>query len=65
MKLNKRAIEVTSSFRPFFSFGKKGMEMWQLVLMILVLILLIVVIVWYGILGWEIKELLGKFGELF
>ena len=65
MKLNKKGIEVTSSFKPFFSLGKKGREMWQLVLMILVLILLIAAVVWYGILGGEIKGLLEGLGGLF
>ena len=45
-------------------FGKKGMEMWQLVLLILVLILLLAVIVWFGFLGGEIGSLLGKLGDL-
>ncbi|MBI2102861.1 hypothetical protein HYT55_03410 [Candidatus Woesearchaeota archaeon] len=40
--------------------GKKGMEMWQLVLMILALILLVFVIAWYGGLNKEISGLLGK-----
>ncbi len=44
---------------------KKGMEMWQLVMIILVLILLIAAIVWFGILGGEIKGLLAGLGELF
>lgn len=45
--------------------NKRGMEMWQLVLLILVLILLLAVLVWYGFLGGEISGLLGKLGELF
>lgn len=43
---------------------KKGMEMWQLVMIILVLILLLAVLVWYGFLGGEIKGVLGKLGDL-
>jgi len=45
-------------------FNKKAMEMWQLVLLILALILLLTVIVWYGVLGGEMGELLDKLGEL-
>ncbi|MBI4151601.1 hypothetical protein HY496_01410 [Candidatus Woesearchaeota archaeon] len=45
--------------------GKKGMEMWQLVLLILALVLLVFIIVWYGGLNKEIGNLLEKFGELF
>ena len=44
--------------------GKKGMEMWQLVMLILLLILLVVVLAWYGDLGNSIKELLGKLTNL-
>lgn len=44
--------------------GKRGMEMWQLVMLILVLIFLFAVIVWYGFLGGEISGLLSKLGEL-
>jgi hypothetical protein len=44
--------------------GKKGMEMWQLVLIILVLILLLAVLAWYGVLGGELKGLFGKLGDL-
>ena len=40
--------------------GKKGMEMWQLALLILALILLVFVIAWYGGLNKEISGLLGK-----
>jgi hypothetical protein len=44
--------------------GKKGMEMWQLVIMVLLLILLVVVLSWYGGLGSSIKGLLGKLTNL-
>tara|TARA_Y100000310_G_C20555316_1_gene750199 strand:+ start:548 stop:691 length:144 start_codon:yes stop_codon:yes gene_type:complete len=42
--------------------GKKGMEMWVLVLMILSIILLILVIVWYKDLGSFMKEILSRLG---
>jgi len=45
--------------------GKKGMEMWVLVLMVLAIILLLAAIVLYSSLGSSMKELLTKFGELF
>lgn len=44
--------------------GKKGMETWQLVLIILALILLFFVIIWFSGINTEIKSLLGKFGGL-
>jgi len=44
--------------------NKKGMEMWQLVLIILALILLLAVLVWYGVLGGHVEKLLGKLGDL-
>ncbi len=44
--------------------GKKGMEMWQLVILVLALILLVVIIIWYGELGSNIKGLLGKLTNL-
>ena len=40
--------------------GKKGMEMWQLILMILALVLLLFVIAWYGGLGGELSGLFDK-----
>ncbi|MBS3169306.1 hypothetical protein J4210_02375 [Candidatus Woesearchaeota archaeon] len=40
--------------------GKKGMEMWQLVLLILALILLVFLIAWYGGLNKELGGLLEK-----
>ena len=39
-------------------FNKKGLEMWQLVLLILSLIFLLAVMVWYGFLGGELSGLL-------
>jgi len=64
MKLNKKGVGEKNFPRPFFPSGKKGMEMWQLVLIILVLILLMAVLAWYGYLGGELKGFLGKLGEL-
>ena len=45
--------------------GKKGMEMWVLVLMVLAIILLLAVIVLYGGLGSMIKDLLTSLGDFF
>ncbi len=45
--------------------GKRGMEMWQLVLMILALVLLVFVLAWYGGLGKELKMLSEKLMGLF
>lgn len=45
--------------------NRKGMEMWQIVLIILALIFLLVVIIFYGFLGGEIGNLLDKFVEVF
>jgi len=42
--------------------GKKGMEMWILVLMILAIVLLILVVIWYNDLGSFLQGLLSKFG---
>jgi hypothetical protein len=39
---------------------KKGMEMWQLVLMILALLLLVSLLIWYGGLGGMIEDLFNK-----
>jgi len=47
------------------SWGKRGMEMWQLVLIILVLILLLFVIGWYGGLNEGLGSLLDKLGGIF
>lgn len=45
-------------------FNKKGMETWQLVLIILAAILLVAVIAFYSGLGKEIGRLLEKLGDL-
>jgi len=44
--------------------NKKGMEMWQLVLMILAILLLLFMIVWYGALNNDLGDLFGKLGDL-
>jgi len=44
--------------------NKKGMEMWQLIMIILVLILLLAVLIWYGSLGESLKRLFEKMGDL-
>ncbi len=43
---------------------RKGMEMWQLVLIILALLLLFFVLAWYGGLAEQVKEFLDKLGSL-
>ena len=43
---------------------KKGMESWQLVLIILAALMLLFFIVWYGVLGGNIEELIDKFAGL-
>ena len=63
MKRKQKSRSPTPAIHPKIV-GKKGMEMWQLVLLILALILLLAVIVWYGFLGGEIDKLLGKLGDL-
>ena len=45
--------------------GKKGMEMWKIVMIILALILLIAVIAWYAGLNNSIGGLLDKLSNLF
>lgn len=47
-----------------FITNKKGMEFWQLVLIILAALMLLFFIVWYGVLGGNIEELIDKFGRL-
>ena len=44
--------------------GKKGMEMWQLVLIILALLLLFFIIAWYAGLNSEVGNLLDKLSNL-
>ena len=64
-KFNKHAVGESGLFtRPRFPHGKKGMEMWQIVLLILVMIFLLAVIIWYGFLGGELKNLLNKFADI-
>lgn len=44
--------------------GKKGMEVWQLVLIILAILLLLALIIWYGSLGSDLDMLSDKLGDL-
>ncbi len=53
---DKKDVGESKIPQAFFSCGKKGMEMWQLVLIILVLFLLLVVIAFYGGLGDHLKK---------
>jgi hypothetical protein len=52
------------NFLTFFPRGKKGMEMWQLVLIILALLLLFFIIAWYAGLNSEVGNLLDKLSNL-
>ena len=45
--------------------NKKGMEMWQLVLIILAIVFLLFMLAWYGGLDQKISGLLNKFLDLF
>jgi hypothetical protein len=47
-----------------YVFGKKGMEMWQLILLILALVFLVLMLFFYKELGAELKDLFGKIGRL-
>ena len=53
-----------SNFEAHFPIGKKGMEMWLLVLMIIAAVFLVFMLVWYTDLGKSITELIQKIGEL-
>tara|TARA_Y100000310_G_C20701069_1_gene829929 strand:+ start:2847 stop:2987 length:141 start_codon:yes stop_codon:yes gene_type:complete len=44
---------------------KRGMEMWQIVLMVLAVLVLIAFLIWYNSLGNTTDSLLGKLGGLF
>lgn len=48
-------------FLTFFPKGKKGMEIWQLVLIILALLLLFFIIAWYGGLNKSLEGLIDRF----
>ena len=43
---------------------RKGMEMWQLVMIILALLLLFFVLAWFGGLNEQLKGFLDKLGDL-
>ena len=44
--------------------NKKGMEMWELVIMVLVIILLLVVIAWYAGLSKGLESFFERFGRI-
>lgn len=44
---------------------KRGMEMWEIILLILAIMLLVFVIAWYSGLNKSIAALFQKFGEMF
>jgi len=43
---------------------KKGMEVWELVIIILAVVLLVFVIAWYGGLGTKMADLIKKISDL-
>lgn len=45
--------------------NKKGMEMWQLVMMILAILLLVFMGMWYSGLGDKLGDLLNRLGDWF
>ena len=45
--------------------GKKGMEMWQLILILLAILLLIFVLGWYSGLNTQLGGLLDRVGSYF
>jgi len=59
-KTNKSSLHNLLSF---FHLGKKGMEMWQLVLMILAIILLVFIVAWYSGLNQSLGSLFGRLGD--
>ncbi len=44
--------------------NKKGMEMWEMVMLIAAVAFLLFIIVWYGLLDNDLGELFGKVGDL-
>ena len=62
--MNKQAIKNNGKRLYFFPRGKKGMEMWMLVLMILAILLLIFVVAWYSGLNMGIESMFNKLGSL-
>ena len=44
--------------------NKKGMEMWQLVMIILALLLLFFALTWFTVLNNDLEGLLGGLGDL-
>ena len=56
--------EGSGTMKNILPHGKKGMEMWQLVLIIIALLLLFAVLAWYGGLNKELAGLLDKFNTL-
>ncbi len=49
----------------FTSWDSKGMEMWQLVLIVLALLLFFAMLIWFGALNKDLGGLLDAFGNLF
>ncbi|MBS3123609.1 hypothetical protein J4437_03150 [Candidatus Woesearchaeota archaeon] len=61
-KLKKRSSQRFTLFNKLF-LNKKGMEMWELVIMVLAIILLIFVIAWYVSLDKSGQSLLERLGQ--
>ena len=47
------------------NWGKQGMEMWQLVIIILAILLLLFILAWYSSLVSELQSLLERMGDFF
>ncbi len=45
--------------------SKKGMDAWQLVLIVLAVLLLLFMLIWYGVLRQDLENLSSLFGGLF
>ena len=64
--MNKKVSKnYLGNFFTFFPKGKKGMEMWQLLLILMAVILLLFFVAWYSALGNDLGDLFGKLGDLF
>jgi len=64
---DRNAGKNSKNFSAFFPFprGKKGMEMWQLVIIVLAIIFFLVMFIWYGVLGENLGDLFSKMRDLF
>ncbi len=60
---NKKGKKSEHHFLAFFK-NKKGMEIWQLVMIILAVLLLVFVVMWYGGLNTKMADLIQKITNL-